>query len=179
MFRGYENMFQGYENMFRGYENMFLGYENIFPGFENMFPGYEICFEDMKYFSRIWNLFRGNEIFFQEMKFDSRIWNLIRGYENAPYSRSPVCRFLSYLCVIVCLSLCISLFLSILFMLTLFIMGGGGEGLSRSRIFYLFFLLKNSLLDHTLRPTCKFLILAIFYHAKKNLKILYIKSFTL
>ena len=38
----------------------------------------------------------------------------------------------------------------------------GGGGLKRPRFFLFIFLLKNSLLDHTLKPTCKFLILAIF-----------------
>ena len=33
--------------------------------------------------------------------------------------------------------------------------------------FIYFFTKKNSLIDHNLRPTCKFLILAIFYNAKK------------
>ena len=41
--------------------------------------------------------------------------------------------------------------------------GGGGPYVPA--IFYVFFLLKISPLDQTLRPTCKFLILAIFYHA--------------
>ena len=37
-----------------------------------------------------------------------------------------------------------------------------------TQVFFIyFFTKKNSLLEHTLRPTCKFLILAIFYHAKK------------
>ena len=35
-------------------------------------------------------------------------------------------------------------------------------------LFTNYFLLKNSLLDHTLRPTCKFLILAIFYLTKSH-----------
>ena len=39
------------------------------------------------------------------------------------------------------------------------------------------FLHKISPPDQTLTPTCKFLILGIFYQAKKNLKIWYIKSF--
>ena len=45
---------------------------------------------------------------------------------------------------------------------------GGGGGLYVATIFYLFFiLLKISPPDQTLRPTCKFLILGIFYHFLK------------
>ena len=51
---------------------------------------------------------------------------------------------------------------------TLVLMGGGVES---TQVFYLFFLPKKlSLLDHNLRPTCKFLILVIFYNEKKNPK---------
>ena len=50
--------------------------------------------------------------------------------------------------------------------LTLVMIGGGG--LMCPPFFLFIFLLKISPLDQTLRPTCKFLILAIFYHAKKN-----------
>ena len=46
----------------------------------------------------------------------------------------------------------------------------GGGGVDSTQVFFFLFLFKNSLLDHTLRPTCKFLFLAIFYH-EKNLKI--------
>ena len=48
--------------------------------------------------------------------------------------------------------------------------------------FIYFFTKKNSLIDHNLRPTCKFLISAIFYHEKKipenlvNKKFCYINS---
>ena len=42
-----------------------------------------------------------------------------------------------------------------------------GWGVEYTKVFLIYFLLKNSLLDHALRATCKFLILAIFYHAKK------------
>ena len=52
--------------------------------------------------------------------------------------------------------------------LTLVLIGGG---VNRPRFFLFIVILKSSLLDHTPRPTCKFLILAIFYHAKKILKI--------
>ena len=47
--------------------------------------------------------------------------------------------------------------------------GGGGGGPYVPQFFLFIFLLKISPPDQTLRPTCKFLILAIFYHAKKTI----------
>ena len=41
-------------------------------------------------------------------------------------------------------------------------MGGGVES---TQVFFIYLFTKNSLLDHTLRPTCNFLILAVFYDA--------------
>ena len=54
---------------------------------------------------------------------------------------------------------------------------GGGAGLNQPSFFKFIFLLKNSLLDHTLRPTGKFHILAIFHHAKKIPENLVYKKF--
>ena len=54
----------------------------------------------------------------------------------------------------------------------------GGGGVESTQDFLFIFFLKNSLLDHTLRPTCEFLILAIFYHAKKNAENLSYKKFS-
>ena len=56
--------------------------------------------------------------------------------------------------------------------LTLVMMGGGPYVPPQSAFI---FLLKISPPDQTLRPTCKFLMLGIFYHAKKMLKIYYKK----
>ena len=54
---------------------------------------------------------------------------------------------------------------------------GKNKSLNRPRFFIFIFLLKNSLLDHTHRPTCKFLILSIFNHAKLNPENLVYKKF--
>ena len=48
-----------------------------------------------------------------------------------------------------------------MYILTLLLMGGGA--LCAPKVF-LFFSLKISPTDQTLRPTCKFIILGIFYH---------------
>ena len=49
------------------------------------------------------------------------------------------------------------------------VMIGGGAGGALCAVFYFFFLLKISPTDQILRPICKFLILGIFYHAKKKI----------
>ena len=57
---------------------------------------------------------------------------------------------------------------------------GGWGGVESTQVFFIYFLLKNSLLDHTLThtiPTCKFLILAIFYQEKKHPENLINKKF--
>ena len=53
----------------------------------------------------------------------------------------------------------------------------GGGGLYVPTIFLFIFLLKISPPDQTLRPTCKFLILGIFYHAKKIENLVYKKFY--
>ena len=47
---------------------------------------------------------------------------------------------------------------------------GGGGGFNRPFFFYLLFFNKKKLspIDQTLRPTCKFLILAIYFTMQKN-----------
>ena len=61
-------------------------------------------------------------------------------------------------------------------LLTLVLMGVGFE---LTQVFFYFFSIKLSLLDHTLRLTKRILILAIFYHAENLVykKFYYIKTF--
>ena len=90
-------------------------------------------------------------------------------------SFAPMARLsMFYIGVIAYMYIILLSFLSIslrFFSLSLFKLSyDGGRGLMCPSFFVYLFLLKISPPDQTLRPACKFLILGIFYHAKKAKK---------